>query len=152
MIVPLSFLPRYVTVSLTLTKVHEGFKSAVHKGNTPDSVIAKAPRMPCRSKARIGLIGHPYLLYDRFINMDLIKKLRDRGVEVITPDMIDPHIINERCMELSKRMFWSSGKSLIGSALYIGLMGSGLNYSLFFNFVHYFINQMGTMTFSTYYF
>ncbi len=100
-------------------KAHENFKSAVHEGNTPDSVIAKTPRMPCRSKARIGLIGHPYLLYDRFINMDLIKKLRDRGVEVITPDMIDPHIINERCMELSKRMFWSSGKSLIGSALYI---------------------------------
>jgi predicted nucleotide-binding protein (sugar kinase/HSP70/actin superfamily) len=100
-------------------KAHENFKSAVHKGNTPDSVIAKAPHMSYRVKARIGLIGHPYLLYDSFINMRLVNKLRERGMEIITPDMIDPHIINERCMELSKRMFWSSGKSLIGSALYI---------------------------------
>lgn len=100
-------------------KAHEEFKSAVYKGNTPDSVIAKIPRMPHKSKFKIGLIGHPYLLYDNFINMSLIKKLREKGVEIITPDMIDPHIINERCMELSKRMFWSSGKSLIGSALYI---------------------------------
>ncbi len=100
-------------------KAHEQFKSAVYKGNTPDSVIMSRPNIPYKRKARIGLIGHPYLLYDNFINMSLIKKLRDRGVEILTPDMIDPHIIDERCMELSKRMFWSSGKSIIGSALYI---------------------------------
>ena len=98
---------------------HEVFKSAVYGGNTPDCVISAIPHTSYKMKARIGLIGHPYLLYDNFINMSLIKKLRERGVEIITPDMIDPHIINERCMELSKRMYWSSGKSLIGSALYI---------------------------------
>ncbi|HYF75066.1 MAG TPA: acyl-CoA dehydratase activase-related protein, partial [Candidatus Nitrosocosmicus sp.] len=100
-------------------RTHEQFKESVHKGNTPDNVIMSKPVPLRRQKARIGLIGHPYLLYDSFINMSLIKKLRDRGVEVITPDMIDPQVINERCMELSKRMFWSSGKSLIGSALYV---------------------------------
>ena len=100
-------------------KTHEEFKSSVHKGNTPDSVIMARPDISYKRKVRIGLIGHPYLLYDNFINMSLIKKLRDRGAEILTPDMIDPHIINERCMELSKRMFWSSGKSIIGSALYI---------------------------------
>ena len=98
---------------------HKVFKSAVYEGNTPDCVISAIPHISYKTKVRIGLIGHPYLLYDSFINMSLIKKLRERGVEIITPDMIDPHIINERCMELSKRMFWSSGKSLIGSALYI---------------------------------
>lgn len=98
---------------------HEEFKAAVRKGNTPDSLISKTPVKPYKHHASVGLVGHPYLLYDSFINMNLLKKLRERGVEIITPDMIDPHIINERCMELSKRMFWSSGKSLIGSALYI---------------------------------
>jgi len=98
---------------------HKVFKSAVYEGNTPDCVISDIPRKPYKVKTRIGLVGHSYLLYDNFVNMSLIKKLRERGVEIITPDMIDPHIVNERCMELSKRMFWSSGKSLIGSALYI---------------------------------
>lgn len=106
------------SISTALT-AHEEFKSAVYKGRTPDGVIEKAPAVPHKGRIRIGLIGHPYLLYDNFINMNLIKKLRERGFDVITPDMIDPHIINERCMELPKRMFWSSGKSLIGSALYI---------------------------------
>lgn len=105
-------------------KAHEEFKSAVNKGNTPDRIIKVLPKEVSKTRFRIGLIGHPYLLYDSFVNMNLIKKLRDRGVEVITPDMIDPQIINERCMELSKRMFWSSGKNLIGSALYVMDNGS----------------------------
>jgi predicted nucleotide-binding protein (sugar kinase/HSP70/actin superfamily) len=100
-------------------EAHEGFKAAVHKGSTPDNVLMSRPVKAIKRKGRIGLVGHPYLLYDSFVNMGLIKKLRDRGFEVVTPDMVDPHIINERCMELSKRMFWSSGKSIIGSALYI---------------------------------
>lgn len=100
-------------------KAHEEFKTAVHKGNTPDCVISGISRKPYGIKSRIGLIGHPYLLYDGFINMGLVKKLKERGIDVITPDMIDPQIINERCMELPKRMFWSSGKNIIGSALYI---------------------------------
>jgi predicted nucleotide-binding protein (sugar kinase/HSP70/actin superfamily) len=103
----------------TALKAHEGFKASVHEGNTPDSVIEGIPGRTHKAKARIGLIGHPYLLYDSFVNMNLIKKLRERDIEVITPDMIDPHIVNEHCMELPKRMYWSSGKSLIGSALFI---------------------------------
>ncbi len=103
----------------TAIRAHNNFMAAVHEGNTPDCVIASVPRRQYKSKIRIGLVGHPYLLYDNFTNMDLIKKLRSRGAEITTPDMIDPHIINELCMELPKRMFWSSGKSLIGSALFI---------------------------------
>ena len=100
-------------------KAHEDFKAAVHEGNTPDSVIEGMSGRMHKAKVRIGLIGHPYLLYDSFVNMNLIKKLRERDIEVITPDMIDPHIVNEHCMELPKRMYWSSGKSLIGSALFV---------------------------------
>lgn len=105
-------------------QAHEGFKASVRNGCTPDSIFKPAPREVRKARFRIGLVGHPYLLYDSFVNMSLLKKLKDRGAEVVTPDMIDPDIINERCMELSKRMFWSSGKSLIGSALYIMDNGS----------------------------
>lgn len=105
-------------------QAHESFKASVRKGFTPDSIFKPIPREVRKARFRIGLVGHPYLLYDSFVNMSLLKKLKDRGAEVVTPDMVDPHIINERCMELSKRMFWSSGKSLIGSALYIMDNGS----------------------------
>jgi predicted nucleotide-binding protein (sugar kinase/HSP70/actin superfamily) len=103
----------------TALKVHNEFKSKVGKGACPDRVIDSKPQPAGSFRYTIGVVGHPYLLYDNFINMKLIHKLEGRAMKVITPEMIDPQIIDERCRELSKRMFWSSGKSLIGSALYI---------------------------------
>lgn len=100
-------------------RAHYKFKSVLSKGITPDRAIDAKPQPVGKNKFTIGVVGHPYLLYDSFISMKLIHKLESRGMNIITPEMIDPQIINERCMELSKRMFWSSGKSLIGSALYI---------------------------------
>lgn len=100
-------------------KAHSEFKSKVMSGITPDRVIDSKPRPLNKSSFAVGVVGHPYLLYDSFISMKLLQKLEQKGMQVITPEMVDPHIINERCMELSKRMYWSSGKSLIGSALYI---------------------------------
>jgi len=98
---------------------HNAFKAQVAGGITPDRAIDSKPRPIGKSNFTIGVIGHPYLLYDDFISMKLLKKLEQRGMKPVTPEMVDPGIINEKCRELSKRMFWSSGKSLIGSALYI---------------------------------
>lgn len=103
----------------TAFSVHNEFKSKVGSGITPDSAIDSKPRPVNKSRFTIGIVGHPYLLYDNYTSMQLIHKLEARAMKVITPEMVDPHIIDQRCMELSKRMFWSSGKSLIGSALYI---------------------------------
>lgn len=99
---------------------HHSFKSKVFEGNTPNQLInGAAAKNKIEGNHTIGVIGHPYLIYDSFVNMKLFKKLEDWGIRFVTPEMVDPHIINERCNELSKRMFWSSGKSLIGGALYM---------------------------------
>lgn len=103
----------------TALKAHNEFKSKVGKGACPDRVIDSKPQPAGSFRYTIGVIGHPYLLYDNFISMKLVQKLEGKAIKVITPEMIDPQIIDERCRELSKRMFWSSGKNLIGSALYI---------------------------------
>jgi predicted nucleotide-binding protein (sugar kinase/HSP70/actin superfamily) len=98
---------------------HDEFQSKAAAGITPDKAIDSKPCPVISNKYTIGVVGHPYILYDNFISMNLIHKLEAKSMKVVTPEMIDPHIINQRCMELSKRMFWSSGKSLIGSGLYI---------------------------------
>ncbi|MFZ5353179.1 MAG: acyl-CoA dehydratase activase-related protein [Bacillota bacterium] len=99
--------------------VHNSFKAEVLKGTTPDKLLKNLRAVEISRKHRIGIIGHPYLIYDSFINMKLLMKLEESSISYITPEMVDPHIVNERCKELSKRMFWSSAKSLIGSALYM---------------------------------
>lgn len=67
----------------------------------------------------IAVIGHVYNLYDSYINMNMINKLRDAGANVITIEMIDGQVINEKSNMLPKRMFWNFGRKALGSTLHI---------------------------------
>jgi predicted nucleotide-binding protein (sugar kinase/HSP70/actin superfamily) len=66
---------------------------------------------------KIGLLGHPYNLYDPYISMNLIKKLYGLGVSVVTPESLTDHEIEEKSNKLPKRLFWTLGKRMISSAL-----------------------------------
>lgn len=65
----------------------------------------------------VALIGHPYLLYDRLISMNVMTKLQQLGLQVLTPDMVDEHTANQAAGVLGKKIFWSSSHHLAGAAL-----------------------------------
>jgi len=69
------------------------------------------------NKGTIGLIGHPYLLYDRFVSMDACRKLAQMGYRLIFPENILPEQIERTCSIYPKKLFWSYGKHLLGSGL-----------------------------------
>lgn len=64
------------------------------------------------------LLGHPYNLYDDFISMNLIKKLRLNNVKIITYEMISEQKIFRGTNKMSKEMFWTLGKNILGCAYY----------------------------------
>lgn len=69
------------------------------------------------SQRQIGLLGHPYLLYDSFLNMGLISFLEERGFFPLTAQMLPPQQI-QRCAEkLPKKLFWSMEAEIMGSAI-----------------------------------
>lgn len=70
-------------------------------------------------KLNIALIGHPYNIYDNFINMNLVKKLNKLGVGVITEEYIDDEIIDNEVKSLYKRPFWTFGRNSYGFASYV---------------------------------
>ncbi|HHV98850.1 MAG TPA: hypothetical protein GXX36_04640 [Clostridiaceae bacterium] len=72
-----------------------------------------------QSLLNILVIGHPYNLYDSYINMDLVKKLRNNGVNLITVDMQDESTINKKASFLNKPMFWNFGRLAIGTAMHM---------------------------------
>jgi predicted nucleotide-binding protein (sugar kinase/HSP70/actin superfamily) len=65
----------------------------------------------------VAVIGHPYTVYDSFINMELINKLRGYGIGVVTLDMLDYYESVERCKELDKMLFWDYGTRAYGGAV-----------------------------------
>ncbi|MGE5550954.1 MAG: acyl-CoA dehydratase activase-related protein [Bacteroidota bacterium] len=71
----------------------------------------------------LAVLGHPYCLYDRFINMDLLNRLAAAGCRVITPEMLPASAIEEGLAYLPKSLFWSFGRRQLGAAYH--LLGAG---------------------------
>lgn len=67
----------------------------------------------------IAVIGHPYNLYDSYINMNLFKKLRANGVNIITQEMISDDIVSHHAAKLNKRVFWNFGRKALGSVMHM---------------------------------
>lgn len=66
---------------------------------------------------RIVLVGHPYILRDRQISMDVIGKLAGMGMNVVTPDRADLRAADQAASALPKNIFWHYCRSLAGAAL-----------------------------------
>lgn len=66
---------------------------------------------------RIGIIGHPYNVYDVFINMNIVEKLKSFGYSVLFPEMLDPLRVKRASNNFPKRHFWTFGRMLLGMGL-----------------------------------
>jgi len=64
---------------------------------------------------RVALVGHPYNLYDTDINKDLITVARGLGMEIVTCDSLSEKEIDREVSDLSKEIYWSSGREIVGS-------------------------------------
>lgn len=68
-------------------------------------------------RPRIALIGHPYIIYDRQISLDILAKLNQLGMQIITPEMVRPCEIDQATAHLAKKLFWTNGHLLAGAAM-----------------------------------
>jgi predicted nucleotide-binding protein (sugar kinase/HSP70/actin superfamily) len=59
----------------------------------------------------IGLLGHPYCLYDACFNLHLLQMLADQGIHFITPEMIPQDYKGVGSGKLVKKLFWTTGCS-----------------------------------------
>jgi predicted nucleotide-binding protein (sugar kinase/HSP70/actin superfamily) len=89
------------------------------KDSNPIALLERKIRQPMSgaAKGRIGLIGHPYLVYDQYINMNVCSKLAAKGYIPLFPENISADDIERACGRYPKKLFWSYGKNLLGSGL-----------------------------------
>lgn len=64
---------------------------------------------------RIAFIGHPYNLFDIDINKDLLGLAKSLGMEIVTSDFLSEKEIHREVRDLSKEIYWSSGREIVGS-------------------------------------
>jgi predicted nucleotide-binding protein (sugar kinase/HSP70/actin superfamily) len=68
------------------------------------------------SSGTLGILGHPYILYDDFFSGTALCVFREAGFATVFPESISENDIEENAAILPKKMFWSAGKRLFGSA------------------------------------
>jgi len=68
-----------------------------------------------KSPLRIAFIGHPYNLFDIDINKDLLALAKSLNMEIITSDLLSEKEIDREVSGLSKEIYWSSGREIVGS-------------------------------------
>lgn len=115
----------YVTKDpITITKAYNkalesyrDYKLKMKEGNCPinGEFSTKGDK---KSFITIAVMGHSYNIYDKYGSMGLINKLQAQGIRVVTPEMMSYKTINEYADTLEKKMFWSYGRKLLGTAMY----------------------------------
>jgi predicted nucleotide-binding protein (sugar kinase/HSP70/actin superfamily) len=79
--------------------------------------LAAALDMPVRRK-RVAVLGHAYNIFDEYLNFGILNKLSALGVEPVTVENFRREHINQGASGLSKDLFWSYGREVVGAALY----------------------------------
>jgi predicted nucleotide-binding protein (sugar kinase/HSP70/actin superfamily) len=80
-------------------------------GGKPATGVCKDVKPPLR----VAFIGHPYNLFDIDINKDLLTLAKSLGMEIMTSDLLSEKEIDREVSDLSKEIYWSSGREIVGS-------------------------------------
>ncbi len=67
---------------------------------------------------RVAFVGHPYNLYDSDINKDVLGLAKRLGMEIVTADVLSEKEIDREVSDLSKEIYWSSGREIVGALLH----------------------------------
>ena len=89
----------------------------IHRLPTRQLFEINIPIPPAERKTslRVAFIGHPYNLFDTDINKDLLGLTKRLGMEILTSDFLSEKEIDQEVSGLSKEIYWSSGREIVGS-------------------------------------
>lgn len=109
-------------IALAIKKAGDAIKrftARVESGLRPDRAIdsSYSEDGPAgRKDTTVAVIGHPYNIYDSFINIGLLKRLEDAGINVLTTDNVPEKEVNDHVAHLNKKLFWTLGRRMVGAA------------------------------------
>jgi predicted nucleotide-binding protein (sugar kinase/HSP70/actin superfamily) len=64
-----------------------------------------------------AVIGHPYNLFDVDVGKDVLGMARKLGCRIAVADSLDGYEMDKKVSTLSKEIYWSSGREIVGAAL-----------------------------------
>lgn len=79
---------------------------------------------PPQFNLKFAVLGYPYAIYDSFISVNVLGKLRELGVHVLTAENIHPFLLAlQKNCGLPKRLFWTFSDVALKAAHYLFKQG-----------------------------
>ncbi len=106
----------------TSLKEYEEIKADFLKGKLPEFISVKSRShytFKTTQALNIAVVGHSYTVYDSFVNMDIWQKLSNKGIRIVTIDMVDDKSIDNKVDQLPKKLFWNYGRKAVGAAWHL---------------------------------
>ncbi|MDP4178482.1 MAG: acyl-CoA dehydratase activase-related protein [Bacillota bacterium] len=94
-------------------KINSAYEAALYSQNEHKCGIKSH-----NYKLNIALVGHPYNIYDTYINMDIVSKLNKLGIGVLTEENIQDYFIELQMNNLYKKPFWTFAKNSYGFSIF----------------------------------
>jgi predicted nucleotide-binding protein (sugar kinase/HSP70/actin superfamily) len=101
----------------SFSKFQKDWMARINRLPTRQLFEMDIPTPPAGRKAplRVAFVGHPYNLFDIDINKDILTLAKSLGMEIITSDFLSEKEIDREVSNLSKEIYWSSGREIVGS-------------------------------------
>ena len=100
------------------------YRKLLLHGLTPDEALkCLEGKRECYPEQKVGkmklaLLGYPYALYDNYISVGLLEKLKESGVSVMTPEMVPDWAMKLMSKKLPKNLFWYYSNRVVWACLY----------------------------------
>lgn len=100
------------------------YQENLHNGKKPLDLLPASRfntarwKQPKSERKRIGLLGHPYNIYDGYLTQNLIARLEEMGAELVFPEMTDHHVLMKAATDVPKQLYWTYEKEIMGAINY----------------------------------
>lgn len=104
-----------LSTGLRVTRDRKKIRQAFHLATRAQCTLQTGLFEPGK-ELTVMLAGHPYLLFDDFLNMNIVKKLRSKGIGLVTEEFASNRISGLQLKKLIKKPFWTFQRRLYGAA------------------------------------
>jgi predicted nucleotide-binding protein (sugar kinase/HSP70/actin superfamily) len=90
-----------------------------HRSGPPNPDLAASHASPARRSLTLGVVGHPYLLEDDYVNNGLLRRLEGLQVGLVTPGALSDEVAARGVEALTGEAYWAYAPSLIGAGMHL---------------------------------
>lgn len=101
-------------LNIKYDKVADAFNQALNSYNYDQEANIANPVV--NGNPTIAVLGHPYMIYDNYVSMKLINKLKARNINVFLPINLEHEIKRQNAYPFQDKVFWDIGFDSLGSA------------------------------------